>query len=129
MSFFVKGDPVSQGSMSVFNGRIVHQKSKRLMDWRSAIAKEAAIALEVEEGAIAIGMVFVVPRPKTVKRILPSVKPDLDKYVRAVMDALTGVAYADDSQVVSLYAEKVYGSDPGVFISIRSAEGSLSGRS
>lgn len=115
--------------MSVFNGRIVHQKSKRLMDWRSAIAKEGTIALTEMNGAVAIGMVFVVSRPKTVRRNLPSVKPDLDKYVRAVMDALTGVAYADDSQVVSLYAEKVYGSEPGVFISVRSAEGSGSGRS
>jgi Holliday junction resolvase RusA-like endonuclease len=109
--------------MSVFNGRIVHQKSKRLMDWRSAIATEAKTAVTELDGAVAIGMVFVVARPKTVKRLLPSVKPDLDKYVRAVMDALTGVAYVDDSQVVSLYAEKVYGSKPGVFISIRSAEG------
>jgi len=114
--------------MSVFNGRIVHQKSKRLMDWRSSIATEAKIALTELDSAVAIGMVFVVARPKTVKRSLPSVKPDLDKYVRAVMDALTGVAYADDAQVVSLYAEKVYGAKPGVFISIRSAEGGSSER-
>jgi Holliday junction resolvase RusA-like endonuclease len=111
--------------MSVFNGRIVHQKSKRLMDWRAAIADEAKIAVTELDGAVAIGMVFVVARPKTVKRLLPSVKPDLDKYVRAVMDSLTGIAYADDSQVVSLYAEKVYGSKAGVFISIRSAGGGL----
>jgi len=36
-------------------------------------------------------------------------KPDIDKLCRAVLDALTGIAYADDSQVVALDASKVYG--------------------
>jgi Holliday junction resolvase RusA-like endonuclease len=34
-------------------------------------------------------------------------KPDVDKLVRGVLDALTGVLYGDDGQVVSAPAEKV----------------------
>jgi hypothetical protein len=34
------------------------------------------------------------------------VKPDLDKLVRAVGDALTGILYRDDAQIVSLNASK-----------------------
>ena len=34
--------------------------------------------------------------------------PDLDKLVRAVLDALTGVCYKDDSQVVYIETEKVW---------------------
>jgi Holliday junction resolvase RusA-like endonuclease len=35
--------------------------------------------------------------------------PDLDKLVRAVGDALTGFAYADDRQVCQVHAAKVFG--------------------
>jgi len=38
---------------------------------------------------------------------VPAVKrPDLDKLVRAVFDALTNVVFKDDSQVVSVFASK-----------------------
>jgi len=34
--------------------------------------------------------------------------PDLDKLVRGVLDALTGVCYVDDSQVTTIECEKVW---------------------
>ena len=44
---------------------------------------------------------------KTVDVTLPDIgKPDIDNYAKAVMDALTGVAYKDDSQIVQLKVEK-----------------------
>lgn len=57
---------------------------------------------------------FAFIKPKTVNRNRPSVKPDLDKLIRAVLDALTGIAYTDDSQVVRILAQKSYGSVEGV---------------
>jgi len=36
-------------------------------------------------------------------------RPDADKLARAVLDALTGVAYRDDGQVAVLRVSKVYG--------------------
>lgn len=41
-------------------------------------------------------------------------KPDLDNVAKAVLDALNGVIYADDKQVVRLVAEKKYSFDPRV---------------
>jgi Holliday junction resolvase RusA-like endonuclease len=38
-------------------------------------------------------------------------RPDLDKLIRAVMDALTGTCYLDDSQVVRIRASKSWRSD------------------
>ena len=38
----------------------------------------------------------------------PAKKPDVDKWARHTLDALTGVLYADDGQVVSLLCEKHY---------------------
>ncbi|WP_257898915.1 RusA family crossover junction endodeoxyribonuclease [Rhodococcus qingshengii] len=49
------------------------------------------------------------PRPKsTPKRTTPPAvkRPDIDKISRAILDAITGVLIADDSQVVDLHATK-----------------------
>jgi Holliday junction resolvase RusA-like endonuclease len=44
--------------------------------------------------------------------------PDLDKLIRAILDALTGVVWRDDGQVVDIVASKVYADTPGVDVVI-----------
>lgn len=101
--------------MSVMRGRIVHHKDKELKAWRSLIGWTAKSFLPRPlSGAISIQLDFAFIKPKTVNRDRPSVKPDLDKLIRAVLDALTGIAYTDDSQVVRILAQKSYGSVEGV---------------
>jgi Holliday junction resolvase RusA-like endonuclease len=52
---------------------------------------------------------FFMPRPRTVKRELPTVPPDLDKLIRAINDSATDAGiFDDDSQVVEVVAYKVY---------------------
>lgn len=46
---------------------------------------------------------------------------DVDKLARSVLDALTGLAYLDDRQVVSLIATKTWGARAGVEIRVREA--------
>lgn len=118
ISFRVMGKPVQQGSMKAFNNRVVHNKSKELMAWRQNVAARALEAgLRPFEGAVEISIRFYYERPKTVKRLLPTVPPDLDKQIRSVLDALTGVAYVDDGQVIAISATKEYG-QPGAEISV-----------
>jgi Holliday junction resolvase RusA-like endonuclease len=109
----VKGIPVPQGSMSVFNGRICHG-SKKLTAWRKLVA-QALSGLDANTllGPVYAYLVFELPRPATVKRARPSVKPDLDKLVRGALDAIeaSGVV-ANDSQVCEIQAVKVYGDNP-----------------
>ena len=57
----------------------------------------------------------------------PAVRPDLLKLARAVEDALTGVLYADDAQVVIERLEKSYGPQPGVLVELGPVP--ISGRS
>jgi crossover junction endodeoxyribonuclease RusA len=59
---------------------------------------------------VRVTMAFYLPRPQSLpKRVSAHVKaPDLDKLTRAVFDALTGVAFHDDAQVVDLVATKRY---------------------
>lgn len=48
--------------------------------------------------------------------ILPTTRPDIDNVVKGIKDALNGLLWADDSQVVQLSARKVYAETPGVII-------------
>lgn len=46
--------------------------------------------------------------------ILPCKKPDIDNVVKAVLDAINGIAYEDDAQVVCITASKAYSERPRV---------------
>ena len=50
--------------------------------------------------------------------ILPLKKPDMDNIVKVVADALKGVAYHDDTQVVLVVAKKVYSAMEGLDITV-----------
>ena len=119
ISFSCDGTPVPQGSMKIINGHILHSQGSALAVWRSTIALSARFAgAKPVDGAIGIDITFRVKRPKTVKREYPTVAPDLDKYIRGVLDSLTGIGYIDDSQVIDINAKKVYSDTPGADIKL-----------
>ena len=49
----------------------------------------------------------------------PTKRPDTDNFYKVIADALNGIAYYDDSQIVSTYITKFWSSDPRVEITIR----------
>ena len=133
MRFFVAGDPKSKGSKSLMRtkgGRylMIESNANALRKWMKAIAQHAQLACDKRiEGPVLLKCAFYFRRPKTVKkRKLPHVKPDLDKLLRAVNDALQGIAFADDSQVTTIVSHKFYADGPsceaGVLISLASDE-------
>jgi Holliday junction resolvase RusA-like endonuclease len=120
----VRGEPASQGSHSIINGRIVQVNSAKHKRWRNAVAF-AALDLVTEgwdllDEPIELSVIFYLPRPKTATREYPSVMPDLDKLIRAVGDSLSGVVYVDDSRIVRISATKVYADHrgPGALIRV-----------
>jgi len=105
--------------MKVINGHIIHSQGSALAVWRSQIALAARQAgATPADGSIAINMTFTMNKPRTVTRPHPTVAPDLDKLVRAVLDGLTAIAYRDDAQVTAITAKKIYGERPGVNIAL-----------
>lgn len=50
--------------------------------------------------------------------IKPTVKPDCDNIIKVVLDALNGVAYHDDSQVVAVVMKKKYADLGCLYITI-----------
>jgi len=140
LDFFVPGIPQTAGSKRVFLNKktgkpIVTDDCKRGKDWRATVqhfALAATINKTLLEGAIQCDMSFVLLRPKghygTGKRkrtlkpsapMHPTKRPDRGKLARAVEDALTGVIWRDDAQVVCGDIVKRYGEQPGVHISIK----------
>ena len=116
ISFFIEGIPAPQGSKTGFvkNGRVVMiEASKKVKPWREAVVAETAknVACTMTE-PVEIALVFYLPKPKTVTRKWPSVKPDLDKLIRSTFDGLTtGGLYTDDALVIAVSASKEYATD------------------
>jgi crossover junction endodeoxyribonuclease RusA len=127
IQFTVWGQPVPQGSKKVLRGNIVDISDARLRSWRQDVASAAKEAMQGASPYVEpmdIRLMFWLPRPlghfgtgrnagrvKASAPLAPGTRPDLDKLVRAVLDALTGVAFRDDSQVVAITASKLYSDD------------------
>lgn len=50
--------------------------------------------------------------------IRPTKKPDIDNCIKIIADALNGLAYVDDTQIVAVVAEKFYAEIPRVEVEI-----------
>ena len=128
---YVPGIPVAQGSKNAYRRgeRIVLvETAKRLPAWRYQISHAARELNKelIEFDAVRVTLLFMLPQPKKPVRQYPTTKPDIDKLSRAVLDALTGVLYKDDSQVTQLDAQKVYTyGEPGVYITVTGINNSL----
>lgn len=142
--FYAEGSPAPQGSKTHVGGGRLIESSRQVGPWRTTVRTAAIRAMggrPPRTGPLEAYLRFVMPRPKSHLRkgraqtdgwrLLPSAprkhtsKPDVDKLVRAVLDALTGVCWCDDAQVVAVHGEKGYAyrgaPTPGVYVLIRPA--------
>jgi crossover junction endodeoxyribonuclease RusA len=127
LDVFVTGDPAPQGSKRHVGNGVMVESSKRLRPWRQdvreALLDENGSPRLALAGPVSVGLMFTLRRPKKPRFHVPGVVPDLDKLVRAVLDALTSAGVVeDDARVVHLGASKVYataGQACGVRISVR----------
>jgi crossover junction endodeoxyribonuclease RusA len=119
--FSVDGKPIPQGSMKFIRpGVMIHSRAAELALWRAMVAQEAKKHIKVPfQDSMVLEANFRLIRGKSVKRPFPTVPPDLDKLLRAVMDAGTGVIWLDDAQVTQISCSKTYADTPGVDIGVR----------
>lgn len=128
VEFTVYGTPRPQGSMRSFfkpgmRFPVVTTDNTKLKPWRQEIAA-TAIALNAEQFSqhepLVVTLAFYFARPKSIpkRRIHHTVKPDIDKLIRAVFDSLKGIVLHDDSQVVKVVPVKYYGSPERVEVKI-----------
>ena len=124
VTFQVETTPVGKGRPKFARrGKFVSiytpTKTREYEDLIREAAKQAMGNQEPLKTPVAAYIYITVPIPqsyskKRFKDCLdglerPCKKPDCDNVMKAFLDAMNGIVYDDDSQVVSLHGTKVYG--------------------
>lgn len=143
LEMVVAGEPQPKGSLKAIPAKnkdgtlriAMKNDNPKTREWQDLISFHATSQMRGAlpwEGPVVINAYFRLTRPKTHYMakgklrndlIIEHIdKPDGDKLLRCVFDALTGICYVDDCQVVSFVATKCY-SDfsnyPGVTLVVR----------
>ena len=135
VKFTVYGTPKPAGSKRAFvmKGRaIVTDANPKSRPWKNQVAQVAGETMNgtsVLDGPLSVGMRFYVARPKGHygknglnaagrRNPFPAKKPDVLKLARGVEDAMSGVVYRDDAQIVDEHLTKEWGTPERVEIEV-----------
>ncbi len=140
IQFTVIGVPQPAGSKRAFpfhkkNGKLgvaVSDSNPKARDWKSAVASEARLHVgeggPLLDGPLDVLMIFFLPRPKGHFKkngqerpsapMWPTTRPDTQKLARGTTDALTGILWRDDSQIIEERLLKMYGEPARVEITV-----------
>lgn len=116
--FYIDGEPTSKGRPRFTrNGRpYTPSKTKEATDIIANHIKENNVWKKIEVGnPVGVYIRFFCKRPQHLKKgdkVLKTTKPDLDNYVKLILDACNkSEIWHDDSQVVEILAQKWYCAD------------------
>lgn len=128
----IPGEPVAQGRPRFSRrGKYVSTydppKSKAYKEYVKRIARQE-LHIEPLTGPVTVNVKVyrgiqkagskLIKRKKRDGIIRPTVKPDTDNYYKAVSDALTGIVWVDDNQIVDMHVSKWYSDTPRVEIEV-----------
>lgn len=118
----IYGVPQPQGSIKAFMPKgckrpVLTSDNAKLKPWRqevaqSALAEMARLGLKpiARPRGVLLQIAFFFDKPASIKAgASKTTKPDVDKLLRGLADALTGIAFQDDSQVVQCTISKQFG--------------------
>lgn len=126
--FHVPGTPQGKGRARSFrmrNGHTGHYTPAKTRSYEGLIRTQAQLAIgtiaDPSREPMILTLTIVMPVPNSwpawkramaeAGEIFPTTKPDSDNVEKAVKDALNGVLWRDDAQVVSTQKAKVYERD------------------
>ncbi|WP_169833309.1 RusA family crossover junction endodeoxyribonuclease [Corynebacterium phocae] len=111
LDIFVPGVPRPQGSKRHIGGGRMVESSKYVKSWRQAVALKARHYRKRQPpltGPLWLRVEFIMPARK--REPDPGgwhiVKPDVDKLLRAICDAVTDIVIADDCLLVDVHVRK-----------------------
>lgn len=124
-TFDVPGIPVPKGrpKFARRDGFVSAYTPKKTADYEAHVKQTAIDAMKADSrlcaGPVSVAMIIRVPVPTSWSKkrqaaagngsIAPTKKPDCDNVAKAVLDAMNGLVFFDDSQVVELHLRKEYG--------------------
>lgn len=115
IEFIVKGTPVPKARprAAIRGEHAVIYTPKNTAQFELYVKQIAAenAPPKLLAGAISLNLQFMLQRPQSLpaKIMHNTKKPDIDNLSKSVMDALEGVIYERDAQIVSLLVNKDYG--------------------
>jgi Holliday junction resolvase RusA-like endonuclease len=125
MRLVIPVEPTAKGRPRVVRGKNGHSvtytpdktvNAEERIRWH---LREHGVRPFAEKVALTVSLTFWVQKPKTAKKTAqPVTRPDLDQYVKLVLDACNGFLWHDDSQVVEIIARKDYG-EPSIVLDVR----------
>ena len=136
VTFEVKGDPVPKGRPRFARrGQFVQTYTDaKTIDYETHVAMKARQAIGASEplqGALTVFLYlrYTIPASYSKKRkeaCLRGVeypkKVDLDNVYKSITDAMQGIVYANDSQIVEAHITKVYAETAGANIMVQECE-------
>jgi len=135
--FQVEGDPKGKGRPRFSRaGKFTRvYTDKQTLDYEAVIKFFAAQAMGSTDPLETPVSVFLyirhaVPQSYSKKRTeaclsgleQPCKKPDIDNIAKTYLDAMNGVIFKDDTQVIDLHVKKVYSAVPGVDVMVMEAK-------
>ena len=125
LSFMVPGPPHGQERPRVVRrgGRSITYDPEKSREYKDRVKLFAGLAMKrlnwyMAAGPVRLNILAFFPIPKSLTKkqrtaILegknkPTKKPDADNIAKAILDALSGLAYKDDAQIVQLTIGKYY---------------------
>jgi Holliday junction resolvase RusA-like endonuclease len=137
----LQGHPQGKGRARAFirGGHVGHYTPQKTRSYESLIFGAAIDAMGSRppfEEAVELELcaVYAIPASWSEKKrqramvgeIKPTKKPDLDNVLKVWNDALNGVVYRDDAQVIIAFVEKRYGPAPLVVMTVKLIDGDAS---
>lgn len=138
MNFTIPGEPKGKGrprfakSGQTFTPKETASYENLVKVCYMEAAKEQGVEMIPADVPVEVYIVAAFGIPKSFSKakreralggdIYPTKKPDCDNIIKIICDALNGIAYADDKQVVYVSCEKGYEEQPNVFVSIQEAK-------
>lgn len=133
IEFTIPGEPIAQGRPRAGKTRtgqtVIYDpaKSRNYKQYIQLVARGYAPKKPME-GALSMTVKIYRPMLKNFSKkrrqeaeaglYRPTTKPDNSNYIKGIEDALNGVIYKDDSQIVSSKIEKYYSENPRVEIRV-----------
>lgn len=135
VTFVVPGEPAAweraRVGRAAGTNKVVHFTGPKTAGWEHTVgwmARNAMVGRQKLEGPLFAMLTFRLAVPVKFSgrmrerayrgEVHPAVRPDIDNYSKAILDACNEILWKDDGQVVGLLAVKAYWPEPGCLVEV-----------
>ena len=128
LTLTIPGEPVAKGRPRFYNGHAI--TPAKTVNYETLVKEMWAVThgQQMLDGELCASLTayFAIPgsKSKAMKKrmsegiVRPTKKPDIDNLIKSALDSLNGIAYKDDSQIVTVVASKFYSDTPRLELEI-----------